>query len=33
MIALLVMAAAIATPYVTGNDLYSDCKTSVFTAA
>ena len=29
MIALLVMAAAIATPYVTGNDLYSDCKTSV----
>jgi Ssp1 endopeptidase immunity protein Rap1a len=29
MIALLVMAAAISTPYVTGNDLYADCKTSV----
>jgi hypothetical protein len=29
MIGLLVMAAAIATPYVTGKDLYSDCKESV----
>ena len=29
MIALLVMAAAISTPYVTGKDLYADCKTSV----
>jgi hypothetical protein len=29
MIALLVMAAAISTPYVTGDDLYGDCKESV----
>ena len=29
MIALLVMASAISTPYVTGKDLYSDCKESV----
>ena len=29
MIALLVLAAAISTPYVTGKDLFDDCKTSV----
>jgi hypothetical protein len=29
MIVLLVMAAAISTPYVTGKDLFADCKTSV----
>ena len=29
MIGLLAMAAAISTPYVTGKDLYSDCKESV----
>lgn len=29
MIALLVLAAAISTPYVTGSDLYGDCKESV----
>ena len=29
MIALLMMARAISTPYVTGKDLFDDCKTSV----
>lgn len=29
MIGLLAIAAALATPYVTGKDLYSDCKESV----
>ena len=29
MIGFLVMAAALSTPYVTGKDLYSDCKESV----
>lgn len=29
MIALLMLASAISTPYVTGKDLYADCKESV----